>query len=121
MPPLRALAAVVVAWACGGACGAGAGATVHDTREALAQVGKTVSFTGVAENAKAAAIVLGTDLAIYCLDQSEWPIDLRGARVTVTGKLEHSDELAARTGPSGDIGQGTEGKVFLLRSCQVSR
>lgn len=83
-----------------------------------ANLGKRVEVTGKAENAKLSALVMASDFSLYCLDISGWEEDVRGKKVTVTGKLERTDQFQARVDENGAISQGTEGSDLVLRGCR---
>lgn len=79
------------------------------------QKGPVERIEGVARNAKLAAVVLAGDRTIYCLERESWPEDIDGKRVVVQGVVESTDEFQARRSPSGEISQGTEGSVLVIR------
>lgn len=87
---------------------------------ATAAVGQVVRVEGTARNAKLSGVVVASGLHLYCLDQaSGWPAELAGQHVAVTGALEFTEEFAATTGPDGAVSAGTDGGVFVIRTCQV--
>lgn len=77
--------------------------------------GEVERVEGVARNAKLAAVVVAGDRVIYCLERESWPEDIDGKRVAVRGVVESTDEFQARRGPNGEISQGTEGSVLVIR------
>ena len=91
---------------------------VLDGEGARAQTGKSVAIGGIARDAKIAAAVVATDLVVYCLGLTSWPSGVSGKPVVAHGKLEQTDEFAARRGPSGEISAGTDEPVWVLRGCR---
>lgn|GEM_PF-5719599 len=83
-----------------------------------ANLGARVEVTGKAENAKLAAMVFASDFSVYCLDIAGWDEDVRGKNVTVTGKLERTEQFQARVDEHGAISQGTQGSDLVLRGCR---
>jgi hypothetical protein len=103
-----------------GGCSAGTKTVAIDNAAAAKQaVGKRVRIEGMARNAKLAAVVVHGDLIVYCLDHDSWPADLDGKKVAAQGTLEYTGEFQAKTSPSGEVSQGTGGKVFVLRTSDV--
>ena len=81
-------------------------------------VGQVVRVVGTARNAKLSAVLVADDLLVYCLDHPDgWSSELLAQRLAVTGKLEFTEEFAATTGPDGAVSTGTDGGVFVFRSC----
>ena len=98
-----------------------AGTPVRDAAEAESAVGKAVLFTGTAADAKIAAVVTAKDLVVYCLDRPSWPGDAVGHSVTVSGVLEKSTAFQAKVGPNGERAEGTDGPVFVLKTCTLAK
>jgi hypothetical protein len=92
---------------------------IDSAQAAKKAVGKPVRVEGTARNAKLSAVVVRGDLLVYCLDRDSWPADRDGKKVAVTGTLEYTTEFQAQVSPSGEVSQGTEGGVFVLRTSQV--
>jgi hypothetical protein len=79
------------------------------------QKGPIERIEGVARNAKLAAALVAGERVIYCLERESWPEDIDGKRVVVQGVVESTDEFQAKRSPSGEISQGTEGSVLVIR------
>lgn len=73
-------------------------------------------ITGIAHNAKISGVVEGERLMVYCLNVPNWG-SREGQRVTVKGLVEFTEEFAAPK--KGEISQGTEGGVFVIRKCEL--
>jgi hypothetical protein len=93
---------------------------VASAAEAARALGKRVSITGTAGNAKLGAIVQSGDLLVYCLDRPSWPDDQDGKTVTVEGTLERTDEFKATPTPEGLQRAGTSGGDLVLRKSEVT-
>ena len=89
------------------------GQTSHKETKPL---GEVVMIKGTAVNTKLSAAVKSASMLVYCIEIPEWPGDISGRTVTVSGQLEKSDQFKARTGPSGELSAGTAGGDYLLRS-----
>ena len=89
------------------------GQTSHKETKPL---GEVVMIQGTAVNTKLSAAVKSTSMLVYCIEIPEWPDDISGRTVTVSGRLEINDQFKARTGPSGERSAGTTGGDYLLRS-----
>jgi hypothetical protein len=87
--------------------------------EAESAVGKVVSVSGTAEDAKLAGVVVRGDLIVYCLDRPSGWGARAGQPITVEGTLELTDELAAERAPDGSISAGTGGADLVLRVCTI--
>jgi len=57
------------------------------------------------------------DGPIYCLGVESWPEAINGKEIVAHGTLESSHQFEAKPGPNGEIGQGTDGPVTVLRDC----
>ncbi len=77
--------------------------------------GEVVTVVGVAHNAKLSAIVVNERRSLYCIELDEWPDEVLGQTVEVTGRLEVTDQYAATVNEKGEISQGTSGGDTLLR------
>ena len=95
--------------------------TIVDLASAKAALGKRVTVTGTAGNAKLGSAVTIADLVVYCLGIPAWPDAVSGKPVTVRGTLEQTDRFEATTGPNGEVSAGTGGAVFVLRECAYDR
>jgi hypothetical protein len=102
----------------GSAGSATAPSVISDGAELKAKIGSHVAVKGTARDAKISAAVLVGDGPVYCLGVASWPADVSGKVITAHGTLEHTDELAAKTGPNGEISQGTTDAVYVLRDCE---
>ena len=91
---------------------------VLDSAGAKAYVGKLVSVKGVARDARISAAVVTENFIVYCLGLARWPGGISGTPVLVHGRLEYTDEFAAKRGPGGEISAGTDGPVWVLRDCR---
>jgi hypothetical protein len=91
--------------------------SVKTIEEAQKAVGQRVRVEGTAQNAKISAVVMCEGTPIYCLDRPSWSDDLTGKPVVVEGTLEKTSELQAQTAPSGEVSQGTDGPILVLRKC----
>lgn len=92
---------------------------VRTPDEAARLIGKRVSLSGAARDAKMSAAVVIDDLAVYCLNRDSWGEGLAGKQLTVEGLLERSADFQATRGANGVVTQGTEQPVFVIRACQV--
>lgn len=81
-------------------------------------LGKPIVLTGIAGNAKISAHVESPELSVYCLNRPSWKKTLDGKRITVRGTLEYTDAFAA-TKKNGEISQGTDGGVYVIRNCEL--
>ena len=106
-----------VAGSADGGAAAGGERVVVDLVGARNALGSRVRVDGTAQNAKLAAAVVGDELLIYCLDRDSWPSDVVGTQVSVIGTIEWTEEFAAETSPNGEISAGTDGGVFVIRTC----
>ena len=104
----------------GGEMSSGHATEIKDAQGAQAALGKQVRFTGTAEEAKLAPIVMSDALQIYCRDLDRWPEGVRNTRVTVTGRLER-EEHTVHVAPDGAISQGMEGAIWVLRNATWER
>ena len=93
---------------------------VLDNAGAKAHVGKLVSVKGVARDARISAAVVTESFIVYCLGLASWPGGISGKTIVVHGRLEYTDELAAKRRPGGEISAGTDGPVWVLRDCVSS-
>lgn len=73
-------------------------------------------IAGTARNAKISGVVVSERLTVYCLNVPDWG-QREGQRVTVKGLVEFTEEFAAPK--KGEISQGTEGGVFVMRKCEL--
>lgn len=89
--------------------------TISDGDGLVGALGERVRLVGQAVDTKAAAAVLGPGFVVLCLDRSSWPAALAGARVTVEGVLEQTDDLTAVVDEDGAISQGSAGGDLVLR------
>ncbi len=90
--------------------------------EARANIGKQVTVYGEAGNAKLAAVIQTAGrLVIYCMNVPAWPDSVNGKFVTAHGTLEQSHAAEAKRSPDGEIGQGTNGPIWVLENCQYDR
>jgi len=78
-------------------------------------LGKRVTFVGEAANAKLSAMVHTKAMMLYCIEMPDWPDEVAGKQVRVTGVLERTDQFKAKVAKDGAISQGTAGGDVLLR------
>jgi len=88
------------------------------TSSSDAEPGQLVRFVGVAYDAKLSAIVVSDSFSLYCIELDEWPGEVNGQTVEVTGRLEVTDQYAATVNAKGEISQGTSGGDWLLRGVE---
>jgi len=88
------------------------------TSSSDAEPGQLVRFVGVAYDAKLSAIVVSDSFSLYCIELAEWPGEVNGQMVEVTGRLEVTDHYAATVNAKGEISQGTSGGDWLLRGVE---
>jgi hypothetical protein len=93
---------------------------VSDGAAAQAQLGNSVDVKGTAGNAKLGAVITSGDLVVYCDRLPQWSAELDGKPVTGHGVLEHRADAKAQQGPNGEISQGTNGPIWVLRNCTVN-
>jgi len=89
-------------------------AAIRDADAAKAHAGTRVAVQGDARDAKLAAAIVNPGFVVYCLGLESWPKEVANQAVTAHGKLEQTDEFAAKN--PGD--EGTSGPVWVLRDCQ---
>jgi hypothetical protein len=75
---------------------------------------------GTARNAKISGIVISDRLSVYCLNIPDWGT-LEGKKVTVRGLVEYTEEFAAQINEKGEISQGTESGVLVIRKCEINK
>lgn len=86
------------------------------------RAGADVTVAGTARDAKlGAVIVTEDDEVVYFLGLDRWPADVAGMRIVAHGTLEQTDRFTATTGPSGEVGQGTSGPVWVLYDGRYDR
>lgn len=72
-------------------------------------------LTGIAENAKAGAVLIVDGAPIYIRTLAAWPQAMRGKTVKVKGRLVETKLIPSpERGPKGEISQGAEGKQWVL-------
>jgi hypothetical protein len=98
----------------------GAPPLISDSSGVKGALGRAVRVAGMAENAKLSAVVQARDLTVYCLNWPGWPADQAKQPVVVEGILESTRQFAART-VDGEVSQGTEGPVLVIRRCAIRR
>jgi hypothetical protein len=76
------------------------------------------TFEGEAANAKLSAMVHNDKSMVYCIEMQEWPDDVVGQKVKVTGILETTDQFKAKVDKDGAISQGSAGGDRVLRDVQ---
>ena len=81
------------------------------------QLGNVVEIQGIARDAKISAAIVNGDLIVYCLELASWPSHLVESDVVGHGTLAQTSEFAAKR--EGDA--GTDGPVYVLRSCTVDQ
>jgi hypothetical protein len=92
-------------------------AVITDAAGIAANLGKHVALRGTARDARLSAVVMIEGSPIYCLGVDTWPAAISGKEVTAHGTLESSHQFEAKPGPNGEISQGTDGPVTVLRDC----
>ncbi len=75
---------------------------------------------GTARNAKISGIVVSEKLSVYCLNIPDWGA-LEGQKVAVQGLVEYTEEFTAQINEKGEISQGTEGGVLVIRKCEIKK
>jgi hypothetical protein len=90
---------------------------VDSAAAAAKALGARVRIRGIARDSKLPSVQAG-DLVVHCAGRERWPAELVNKPVVVTGTLEFTHELDARVSPTGEISQGVEGGLYLLRDCQ---
>lgn len=81
------------------------------------QLGKKVTFTGIAQNEKLGAVViLEGGGSIYLADKTSWETEMLNKRVRVTGLLDEFD-LPVATHKDGlwSAGVSESGSAYILR------
>ncbi len=89
--------------------------TVANSSDVEANLGKRVTFVGEAANAKLSAMVHTKAMMLYCIEIPDWPDEVHGKQVRVTGVLARTDQFKAEVAKDGSISQGTAGGDELLR------
>jgi hypothetical protein len=81
-----------------------------------AEVGRYVTLTGTARDAKGGAVLLTKNQEpVYIDDLASWPEKLHGKRVKVSGQLQYRQHLPeAGVDKNGAISQGARGKQYVL-------
>ena len=92
--------------------------TITDSSDVNASLGKRITFVGEAANAKLSAMVHTDAMMLYCIEMADWPDEVHGKQVQVTGVLERTDQFKATVAKDGAISQGTAGGDVLLRSVE---
>lgn len=82
-------------------------------------VGQIVHVEGMAENARISGVINSNEFMVYCLNIPSWPARLHQKKVTVTGKLEYTEEFMATRNESGEHTAGTDSGVYVIRNCQI--
>lgn len=78
---------------------------------------QTVSFTGIARDAKLGAVIEAGDRVVYCSGLQAWPAELSGREVTAHGRLERV-ESEPLMNERGEVSAGVEGPIWVLRDCR---
>jgi hypothetical protein len=102
------------------ACGSTTKVPTEPQPKAVPLESDVVTVTGTARNAKMFAGVEWADGFVYCKNIASWPDDREGKQVTVSGKLERTDDFKAETGPNGEVSQGTAGGDMVMEECEVA-
>ena len=89
--------------------------TITNSSDVDASLGKRVTFVGEAANAKLSAMVHTKAMMLYCIEMPDWPDEVHGKQVRVTGVLARTDQFKAKVAKDGAISQGTAGGDELLR------
>lgn len=76
------------------------------------------TFEGEAANAKLSAMVHNDKSMVYCIEMQEWPDEVVGKKVKVTGILETTDQFKAKVDKDGAISQGSAGGDRVLRNVE---
>ncbi|MCP4867293.1 MAG: hypothetical protein GY898_01065 [Proteobacteria bacterium] len=109
----------MLASACAGPAWAGdAPIDVKDRDGAKAAEGKTVSVTGTPQRTRLAPSVDTGSFHVYCMNLPDWETT---ESVTVTGVLEHTSDYEAKTDVDGSHTAGTDGPVWVIRTCTVAK
>lgn len=82
-------------------------------------VGQLVHVSGTAEDARISGLVISNDFMVYCLNVQEWPKKFHKRTVTVTGKLEYTEEFMGGKNAAGEYTAGTTSGVYVIRNCQI--
>lgn len=82
-------------------------------------VGQLVHVSGTAEDARIAGAVISNDFMVYCLNISEWPKRFHKKTISVTGKLEFTEEFMGGKNAAGEYTAGTDSGVYVIRNCQI--
>ena len=102
----------------GAGSAAPAAAVITDAAGVASNLGKHVALRGTARNAKLSAVVIVEGSPIYCLGVESWPTAIDGTQIVAHGTLESSHQFEAAPGPHGEVSQGTDGPVTVLRDCE---
>jgi hypothetical protein len=95
---------------------------IENHAHANENLGKHVGVRGTAGNAKLGAVIqTQAGLVVYCSGVEAWPPELDGKLVTAYGTLQQSDKNEAKTGPNGEVSQGTAGPIWLLANCTYDK
>lgn len=84
------------------------------------QVGRHVTLTGTARDAKGGAVLLaGSGEPVYIDDLDAWPEALHGKQVTATGHLRRRQHLPqAKVDEHSAVSQGAQGKQYVLEGAR---
>ncbi len=93
---------------------------VADAATANAGLGSSVDVRGTAGNAKLGAVITLPGLVVYCDRLQQWPAELDGKPVTGHGVLEQNPDAEAKRAANGEISQGTDAPIWVLRNCTVN-
>lgn len=83
---------------------------------------KLTTIVGTAQRAKLGPLLQGDNgMIVYCMNIGEWPDDVLGKKVRVTGTLTTTDQYKARVTKSGAISQGTRGGDTIMNDAKWER
>ncbi len=83
---------------------------------------KLTTIVGIAHRAKLGPLLEGDNgMMVYCMNIGEWPDDVLGKKVRVTGTLSTTDQYKARVTKGGAVSQGTRGGDTVMNDAKWER
>lgn len=94
-------------------------APINSMKNIDQEVGKKVTFRGVAQNAKLGAIILIEDFPIYVSGLAAWKAPFVGKQIEVAGTLVKTGGPAIQTNEFGGVSAGVSGPIYSLENPKI--